>query len=37
MQYDAIIPITDDEYFEDDMVSKFVAFVRVTFGKDTLE
>ena len=34
---DAIIPITDAEYFEDDIVSKFVEFVKVVFGKDSLE
>ena len=34
---DNIIPITDDEYFEDDMVSRFVDFVRTVYGEDTLE
>lgn len=34
---DNIIPITDDEYFEDDIVSRFVNFVEVAYGKDTLE
>ena len=34
---DAIIPITDNEYFEDDIVSKFVEFVKVVFGEDSLE
>ena len=34
---DAIIPITDDEYFEDDIVAKFVEFVKVVFGQDSLE
>lgn len=34
---DAIIPITDTEYFEDDIVSKFVEFVKVVFGEETLE
>lgn len=34
---DAIIPICDDEYFEDDIVGRFVKFVEVVFGKDTLE
>ena len=29
---DAIISITDEEYFEDDIVSKFVEFVKVVFG-----
>ncbi|MFJ8416982.1 BREX-1 system adenine-specific DNA-methyltransferase PglX [Bacillus paramycoides] len=34
---DNIIPITDDEYFEDDIVSRFIEFVRVTFGEEMLE
>ena len=34
---DNIIPVTDDEYFEDDIVSRFVKFVEVAYGKDTLE
>ena len=34
---DAILPICDDEYFDDDIVGRFVEFVEVVFGKDTLE
>ena len=34
---DAIIPICDDEYFEDDIVGRFVEFVEVVYGKDMLE
>lgn len=34
---DGIIPICDDEYFEDDIANRFVDFVRVVYGKDTLE
>ncbi|OPA28161.1 SAM-dependent methyltransferase [Bacillus cereus] len=34
---DNIIPITDDEYFEDDIVSRFIEFVKVTFSEETLE
>ena len=34
---DAIIPITDDEYFTDDIVGRFVEFVKVVYGADTLE
>lgn len=34
---DNIIPILDTEYFEDDIVGKFVEFVKITFGVDTLE
>lgn len=33
---DGILPITEDEYFDDDIVAKFVQFVKVTFGEDTL-
>lgn len=32
-----IIPITEDEYFEDDIVSRFIEFVRIVYGNDTLE
>ena len=34
---DGVIPITDAEYFEDDIVSKFVEFVKVVFGEESLE
>lgn len=34
---DNIIPICDDDYFEDDLTGKFVDFVRVVYGEDTLE
>ena len=34
---DAIIPITDEEYFKDDIVSRFVDFVRIVYGEETLE
>ena len=34
---DNIIPITEDEYFEDDVVSRFIEFVKVVYGADTLE
>lgn len=34
---DAIIPVLDDTYFEDDIVTRFVRFVLVTFGEDTLD
>lgn len=37
MDQDNIIPITDDEYFEDDIVSKFIHFIRATFGEVNLE
>ncbi len=35
--YDNILPICDDEYFEDDIVRRFVEFVETIYGKDTLE
>lgn len=34
---DNIIPISDDEYFEDDIVGRFAKFVEVVYGKDTLD
>ena len=34
---DSIIPICDDEYFEDDMMGRFVEFVRVVYGDSSLE
>ena len=34
---DNIIPICDDEYFEDDIVSRFVKFIETVYGSDTLE
>ena len=33
---DNCIPITDEEYFDDDVVSRFVDFVKTVYGKDTL-
>ena len=32
-----VIPITDEEYFKDDIVTRFVEFVRVVYGEKTLE
>jgi type II restriction/modification system DNA methylase subunit YeeA len=34
---DAIIPICDDEYFDDDIVGRFVKFIEVVYGEETLE
>lgn len=34
---DNIIPICDDDYFDDDIVGKFVDFVRKVYGEKTLE
>jgi type II restriction/modification system DNA methylase subunit YeeA len=31
------IPIVDDDYFEDDIVNRFVEFVKAAFGEETLE
>ena len=32
-----IIPICNDEYFTDDIVGRFVEFVRIVYGADTLD
>lgn len=34
---DNCIPITDEEYFEDDIVGRFVEFVKIVYGNETLE
>jgi hypothetical protein len=34
---DNIIPICDDDYFDDDIVSRFVRFIEIAFGKENLE
>ena len=34
---DNCIPITDEPYFEDDIVGRFVEFIRIVYGTDTLE
>jgi hypothetical protein len=34
---DGILPICDDEYFEDDITGLFVKFVESVYGKNTLE
>ena len=34
---DAILPICDDDYFEDDIVGRFVEWVETVYGKGTLE
>ena len=34
---DAIIPITDEEYFDDDIVTRFVEFIRTVYGNKSLE
>ena len=34
---DNCIPITDEEYFEDDIMGLFIAFVKKVYGEETLE
>ncbi|WP_252235877.1 BREX-1 system adenine-specific DNA-methyltransferase PglX [Clostridium sp. ZS1] len=34
---DNIIPITEDEYFEDDIVSRFIEFIRTVYGEENIE
>ena len=34
---DAILPISDDDYFENDITNKFVKWVEIVYGIDTLE
>ncbi len=34
---DAIIPVCDDEYFDDDVVNRFISFIEIVYGKQTLE
>ena len=34
---DIIIPIADDDYFEEDILERFIDFVKTTFGEENLE
>ena len=34
---DNVIPITDNKYFEDDIVARFIDFVRTVYSNETLE
>lgn len=34
---DNCIPITDEEYFADDIIGRFIEFVKTVYGEDTLE
>lgn len=34
---DNIIPISDDEYFSDDIVGSFVKFIKIVYGAETME
>lgn len=35
--FNNIVPITEDEYFEDDIVSTFINFIRIVYGNKSLE
>lgn len=35
--HDGILPITEDEYFDDDIVGKFIEWVCTVYGAETLE
>lgn len=37
VDYDNVIPITDEEYFSDDIVGRFIEFIRVVYGEKSLE
>ena len=37
VDYDNIIPICDDEYFDDDIVGLFMEFVKTVYGAETLD
>ncbi|WP_026495919.1 BREX-1 system adenine-specific DNA-methyltransferase PglX [Butyrivibrio sp. WCD3002] len=34
---DGIIPISDEEYFDDDIVERFISFVQIVYGDECLE
>ena len=34
---DNVIPICDDEYFDDDITGRFVKFIETVYGRDTLD
>jgi hypothetical protein len=34
---DNILPICDDEYFDDDIVGRFVKFIKTVYGEETLQ
>lgn len=34
---DNIIPISDDEYFENDILEKFIEFIRIVYGEESLD
>ena len=34
---DAILPICDDDYFENDITARFIKWVEIVYGTDTLE
>lgn len=35
--HDGIVPVTDDDYLPDDIVTRTAEFVRKVYGADTLE
>ena len=37
VDYDNIIPISDEEYFSDDIVSRFCEWVKIVYGEKSLE
>ena len=37
VDYDNVIPITDEDYFSDDIVGRFVDFIKIVYGAETLE
>lgn len=34
---DNVIPITDEDYFEDDLVGRFISWLKVVYGEENLE
>ncbi|CCX63522.1 putative uncharacterized protein [Firmicutes bacterium CAG:791] len=37
VDYDNVIPITDEEFFDDDIISRFCDWMKYAYGADTLE
>ena len=33
---DGILPVLDDEYFDDDILARFIEFLKITFGEENL-
>lgn len=34
---DNVIPLTEEEYFDDDILSRFIEFVKICFGEESIE